>query len=59
LYLAFARIGVVSKERAYILFSSHTQTCCEAIVHIYKNYNDALRKAEKDLDYARKRVGGV
>jgi len=50
----FARTGVASRERAYILPSPTPEHVAEAIVHVYRNYDDALRKAEKGLDYARK-----
>ena len=50
----FARTGVASEERAYILPSLTPEHVAKAIVHIYENYGDALRKAEKGLDYARK-----
>jgi len=50
----FARTGVASEERAYILPSLTPKHVAETIVHVYKNYGDALKKAEKGLDYARK-----
>lgn len=50
----FARTSVASEERAYILPSPTPKHVAETIVYVYKNYDEALRKAEKGLDYARK-----
>ena len=50
----FARTGVASEERAYILSSLTPEHVAKTIVYVYKNYDEALKKAEKGLDYARK-----
>jgi len=50
----FKETGVASEERAYIYPRGDARKLAELITHTYRNPEEALRKAEKALQYARK-----
>ncbi len=50
----FKETGVASEERAYIYPRGNAQELAKLILHVHRNLEDALTKAEKGLEYARK-----
>lgn len=50
----FKETGVASEERAFIYPRGDAQELAKLILHVYRNPEDALTKAEKGLEYARR-----
>ena len=49
----FKETGVASEERAFIYPRGNARELAKLILHVYRNRDDALAKAEKGLEYAR------
>ncbi len=49
----FKETGVASEERAFIYPRGNARELAKLILHVYRNPEDALAKAEKGLEYAR------
>ncbi len=49
----FVETGVASSDRAYIVPRGDVEALAEAILHIYRNYEEAMEKARKGLEYAK------
>ncbi len=50
----FKETGVASEERAFIYPRGDARELARLILHVYRNPEDALAKAEKGLEYARR-----
>ncbi len=49
----FLETGVANEERAYIFPCGDVERLTELLLYVYKNYDEALRKAERGLEYAK------
>ncbi|HDN01596.1 MAG TPA: glycosyltransferase family 1 protein [Candidatus Bathyarchaeota archaeon] len=50
----FVETGVVNEDRAYIFPRGNADKLAELLLYVYRNYSEALRKADRGLEYARK-----
>ncbi len=50
----FKETGVASEERAFIYPRGNARELARLILHVYRNPEDALTKAERGLEYARR-----
>ena len=50
----FVETGVASPDRAFVVRRNRPDELAKAIIHVYQNYKEALRRAEKGLEFAKK-----
>lgn len=49
----FLETGVADEDRAYIFPCGDSEKLAELIIHVYRNYEEALSKARKGIGYAK------
>ncbi len=49
----FVETGVASEERAFVVPRGDPEALAKAIVYVYRNYDEAMKRAAKGLEFAR------